>query len=202
MMKIFEQLQWMLSKNLIRPLLVQDRKDGGSRDVLSRSSVRADARDGADYEGGAVARRRQNPNLSSSVSGEGRGLGRHQRWQQGHRRQARRRRLQLAEGATKQGRGARPAHCMRSSPGLACPGASGRARLGCAGTPGSLGSSPSCHCFAPVESLKDRRASRCCPTSAGFAACRADSCRANGSYAAAVSPGCEFLPPLASRASP
>ena len=59
-MKILEQLRWALPKNLIRHLPVQDLEDGGSGDLLSRSSVHADARDGLDYDGGAVARKRQN----------------------------------------------------------------------------------------------------------------------------------------------
>ena len=46
MMKIFEQSCPALPKNLIRPLPVQDLKDGGSGDMLPRSSVHADARDG------------------------------------------------------------------------------------------------------------------------------------------------------------
>ena len=56
-MKIFEQSSRALPENLIRPLPVQDREDGGSGDLLSRSSVHVDARDGASYEDGAAARR-------------------------------------------------------------------------------------------------------------------------------------------------
>ena len=63
-MKILEQSHWALPKNFIRHLPVQDLEDGGSGDLLSRSSVHAGARDGADYEDGATARRRQNPNSS------------------------------------------------------------------------------------------------------------------------------------------
>ena len=44
-MKILEQSHRALPKNLIRPLPVQDLEDGGSEDLLSRSSVHADARD-------------------------------------------------------------------------------------------------------------------------------------------------------------
>jgi hypothetical protein len=65
-MKIVEQSQWTLFKNLIRPLPVQDRKDRGSGDLLSRSLVHAGTRDGADYKGGVVVRRRPNPNSSLS----------------------------------------------------------------------------------------------------------------------------------------
>ena len=61
-MKILEQSRWAFPKNLICPLPVQDFEDGGFGDI-SRSSVHAGARDGADYEGGATARRRQNPNI-------------------------------------------------------------------------------------------------------------------------------------------
>ena len=71
-MKIFEQSRRALSKNLIRPLPVQYLEDRGSGDLLSQSSVHVGARDGADYEGGASTRRRQNPNSSWSISGEGR----------------------------------------------------------------------------------------------------------------------------------
>ena len=46
MAKIVEQSRRALPKNLIRPLPVQDLEDGGSGDLLSRSSVHADARDG------------------------------------------------------------------------------------------------------------------------------------------------------------
>jgi len=62
-MKILEQSRWAFPKNLICPLPVQDFEDGGFGDI-SRSSVHAGARDGADYEGGATARRRQNPHSS------------------------------------------------------------------------------------------------------------------------------------------
>jgi hypothetical protein len=63
-MKIFEQLSRALPENLIRPLPVQDLEDGGFGDLLSRLSVHVGARDGANYEGGATARRRENPNSS------------------------------------------------------------------------------------------------------------------------------------------
>ena len=56
MMKTFEQSRWALLKNLIRPLPVQDRKDGGSGDLLSHSPVHTDARDEVDYGGGATVR--------------------------------------------------------------------------------------------------------------------------------------------------
>ena len=46
MAKIAEQSRQALPKNLIRPLPVQDLEDGGSGDLLSRSSVHADTRDG------------------------------------------------------------------------------------------------------------------------------------------------------------
>ena len=68
-MKTLEQSRQALPKNLIRPLPVQDLEDGGSGDLLSRSSVHADARDGFDYDGGAAVRKRQNSkfcNLSLS----------------------------------------------------------------------------------------------------------------------------------------
>jgi len=55
-MKIFKQSRWVLSKNLIRPLPVQNCKDGDSGDLLSWSLVLADARDEVDYERGAAAR--------------------------------------------------------------------------------------------------------------------------------------------------
>ena len=67
-MKTLEQSRQALPKNVIRPLPVQDLEDGGSGDLLSRSSMHADARDGLDYDGGAAARKRQNSrfcNLSS-----------------------------------------------------------------------------------------------------------------------------------------
>ena len=56
MMTIFEQSRQALPKNLIRPLPVQDREDGFSGDLLSRSPVHTDARDEEDYGGGAAAR--------------------------------------------------------------------------------------------------------------------------------------------------
>ena len=68
-MKILEQSRRTLPKNLIHPLPVQDLEDGDSEDLLSRSSVHADARDGLDYDGGAATRKRQNSrfcNLSLS----------------------------------------------------------------------------------------------------------------------------------------
>ena len=55
-MTIFEQSRRALPKNLIRPLLMQDREDGGSGDLLSRSPVHADARDEEDYGGGVAAK--------------------------------------------------------------------------------------------------------------------------------------------------
>jgi hypothetical protein len=63
-MKILEQSPRVLSKDLIRPLPMQDLEDGGSEDLLSRSLVHAGAWDSADYEGSAAVRRRQNPNTS------------------------------------------------------------------------------------------------------------------------------------------
>ena len=59
-MKTLEQSRRALPENLIRPLPVQDLEDGGSGDLLSQSSVHANARDGLDYDGGAAARKRQN----------------------------------------------------------------------------------------------------------------------------------------------
>ena len=59
-MKTLEQSRRALPKNLIRPLSVQDLEDGGFGDLLSRSSVHTDARDGLDYDGGAAVRKRQN----------------------------------------------------------------------------------------------------------------------------------------------
>ena len=56
MTKIFKQLRRALPKNLIRHLPVQDPKEKGSGDLLSRSPVHADARDGEDYGDGAAAR--------------------------------------------------------------------------------------------------------------------------------------------------
>ena len=55
-MKIFKQSRWVLSKNLIRPLPVQNCKDGDSGDLLSWSLVLADARDEVDYDRDAAAR--------------------------------------------------------------------------------------------------------------------------------------------------
>ena len=54
-MKIVEQSHRALPKNLIRSLPVQDPK--GSIDLLSRSPVHADARDGLGYSDSATARR-------------------------------------------------------------------------------------------------------------------------------------------------
>ena len=56
MAKIDEQSRRALPKNLILPLSVQDPKGEDSGDLLSRSPVHADARDGVDYGGGAAAR--------------------------------------------------------------------------------------------------------------------------------------------------
>ena len=67
-MKNLEQSRQALPKNLIRPLPVQDLEDGGSGDLLSRSSVHADARDGLDYDGGAAARKRQNSRFCNPSS--------------------------------------------------------------------------------------------------------------------------------------
>ena len=67
-MKILEQSRWALPKNLIRPLPVQDLEDEDSGDLLSRSSVHADARDGLDYDGGAAVRKRQNSRFCNSSS--------------------------------------------------------------------------------------------------------------------------------------
>ena len=67
-MKIFEQSRRALSKRLIRPLPVQYLEDGGSGDLLSRSSVHADARDGLDYDGGAAAKKRQNSKFCNTSS--------------------------------------------------------------------------------------------------------------------------------------
>ena len=44
--KLGEVVWRALFKNLIRPLLVLDRKDEGSGDLMSQSSVHADARNG------------------------------------------------------------------------------------------------------------------------------------------------------------
>ena len=54
-MKIVDQSCRTLPKNLICPLPVQDPK--GSIDLLSRSPVHADARDGLGYSDSATARR-------------------------------------------------------------------------------------------------------------------------------------------------
>ena len=59
LMKILEQLRRALPKNFIRPLPVQDLEDGGYEDLLSWSSVHADARDEIGYDGGTTARKRQ-----------------------------------------------------------------------------------------------------------------------------------------------
>jgi hypothetical protein len=56
-----EQSCRALPKNLIRPLPYSIAKASGSRDLLSRSPMHADARDGVDYRGGASNERRQNP---------------------------------------------------------------------------------------------------------------------------------------------
>ena len=61
----FEQSRTALPKNLIRPLLVQDRKDERFR---RPALPRADARqrlDGVDYDGGASCEMRQNPRCFS-----------------------------------------------------------------------------------------------------------------------------------------
>jgi hypothetical protein len=55
-----EQSRRALPKNLIRPLPYRITKTSGSRDLLSRLPVHADARDGVDYEGGASSERWQN----------------------------------------------------------------------------------------------------------------------------------------------
>ena len=67
-MKTLEQSRQALPKNLIHPLPVQDLEDGGSGDLLSRSSVHTDPRDGLDYDGGAAARKRQNSRFCNSNS--------------------------------------------------------------------------------------------------------------------------------------
>ena len=56
-MKILEQSRRALPKNLLGPLPVQDLEDGGSEDLLSRSLVHADARDGLGHGGSAAARK-------------------------------------------------------------------------------------------------------------------------------------------------
>jgi hypothetical protein len=48
-MEAFEQSRRVLPKNLIRPLLVQDRCGRGSGDLLSRSPVHAVERDEVEY---------------------------------------------------------------------------------------------------------------------------------------------------------
>jgi hypothetical protein len=58
-----EQSRRALPKNLIRPLPYRIAKASGSRDLLSRSPVHTDARDGVDYGGGASSERWQNPRL-------------------------------------------------------------------------------------------------------------------------------------------
>ena len=67
-MKILEQSRRALPKNLIHPLPVQDLEDGGSRDLLSRLSVHADAQGEIGYDGGAAARKRQNSSFCNSSS--------------------------------------------------------------------------------------------------------------------------------------
>ena len=67
-MKTLEQSRRALPKNLIRPLPVQDLEDGGSGDLLFRSPVHADARDGLDYDGGAAAKKRQNSKFCNTSS--------------------------------------------------------------------------------------------------------------------------------------
>ena len=54
-MKILEQSCWMLPKNLIRPK--PNLEDRGSGDLLSRSLVHADARDGLGHGGSSAARK-------------------------------------------------------------------------------------------------------------------------------------------------
>jgi hypothetical protein len=61
-----EQSRRALPKNLIHPLTYRIAKTSGFGDLLSRSPVHADARDGVDYGGGASSERWQNPR---SVSG-------------------------------------------------------------------------------------------------------------------------------------
>jgi hypothetical protein len=56
-----EQLRRALPKNLIHPLPYRITKASGFGDLLSRSSVHADARDEVDYGGGASNERWQNP---------------------------------------------------------------------------------------------------------------------------------------------
>ena len=56
-MKILEQSRRALPKNLIHPLPMQDLEDGGSGDLLFRSSVHADDRDEIGYDGGIAARK-------------------------------------------------------------------------------------------------------------------------------------------------
>jgi hypothetical protein len=56
-----EQSPRALPKNLIRPLPYRIAKASGSRDLLSRSSVHAGARDEVDYRDGASSERWQKP---------------------------------------------------------------------------------------------------------------------------------------------
>jgi hypothetical protein len=55
-----EQSRGALPKNLIPPLPYRIAKASGSGDLLSRSPVHVDARDGVDYRGGASSKRWQN----------------------------------------------------------------------------------------------------------------------------------------------
>ena len=52
-----EQSRRALPKNLIRPLPYRIAKASGSGDLLSRSPVHADGRDGVGYDGGASRER-------------------------------------------------------------------------------------------------------------------------------------------------
>jgi hypothetical protein len=54
-----KQSRRALPKNLIRPLPYRIAKASGFGDLLSRSPVHADARDGVDYGGGASSERWQ-----------------------------------------------------------------------------------------------------------------------------------------------
>jgi hypothetical protein len=56
-----------LPKNLIRLLPVQDHKDEGFGDLLTRSPVHASDRTGVSYSDGAIARRGKNPRSIGSV---------------------------------------------------------------------------------------------------------------------------------------
>jgi hypothetical protein len=58
-----EQSRRALPKNPIHPLPYRIAKASGSGDLLSRSPVHANARDGVDYGGGASSERWQNPRL-------------------------------------------------------------------------------------------------------------------------------------------